>query len=328
MIFHASNGAAIPEFRKIPDLERAMADIARVCITKNAVWSRSETMRCYAMRSGKTWLGLALAASILILQLAASPSAFADTAPQISINKKYLEVSVTVDAALKPFAGLFDNCLAEGRVWANKTAADATAQWRSDPKSLRDLQWSDDRTYDLRSVVGRYVSVVRSDGTFEGGAHPNEEIDTILWDDKTRKRISIRFLFNETADNGPTMITLAGAAKLAVAAAKLAKGVNGYGDDETPADKMTPEQELRHDNFINGSIKPALLELGPVTLAPSTEAGKSSGLTFHYSPYVVGPYVEGLYTVFVPWAAFSQYLSPQGAAIFGGERPKADADKW
>jgi hypothetical protein len=147
-------------------------------------------------------------------------------------------------------------------------------------------------------------------------------------DNKTRKRISIRSLFNETADSGPTVTALAGAAKLAVAAAKLAKGVNGYGNDETPADKMTPEQELRQDNFINDGIKPALLALGPVTLAPSTEAGKSSGLTFHYSPYEVGPYVEGPYTVFVPWTAFRQYLSPQGEAIFGGERPKADADAW
>lgn len=260
--------------------------------------------------------------------LGAPHSAFADTPPQISINKKYVEVSVTVDPALKPFAGLFANCLAEGRAWANKADADAGAQWRSDRKSFRDLQWSYDRTYDLRSVIGPYVSVVRSDGTFEGGAHPNQQIDTILWDDNARKRISIRFLFNETADNGPTVIALAGAAKLAVAAAKLANGINGYGDDETPADKMTAERELRQDNFINDGIKPALLELGPVTLAPSTEAGKSSGLTFHYSPYAVGPYVEGPYTVFVPWTAFRQYLSPQGAALFGGERPKADADTW
>lgn len=280
------------------------------------------------LRAGRSWRGLAVAAAVVASQLTAPHGAIADTAGQISINKKYVEVSITVDAALKPFAGLFANCLAEGKTWANKAAADAGAQWRSDPKSFRDMQWSYDRTYDLRSVIGPYVSVVRSDGTFEGGAHPNQQIDTILWDDKARKRISIRFLFNETAENGPTVTVLAGAAKLAVAAAKLAKGVNGYGDDETPADKMTAEQELRQDNFINDGIKPALLSLGPVTLAPSTEAGKSSGLTFHYSPYEVGPYVEGPYTVFVPWAAFRQYLSPQGEAIFGGERPKADADAW
>jgi hypothetical protein len=153
-------------------------------------------------------------------------------------------------------------------------------------------------------------------------------VNTILWDDIARKRVSIRSFFVESADDGPTMTTLAQLAKLAVAAAKLANGINGYGDDDTAAEKMTPEQELQHDQFINDGIKPKILELGPVTLAPSSETGKSSGLTFHYSPYGVGPYVEGPYTVFVPWTKFQQYLSPQGAALFGGERPTDDKERW
>jgi hypothetical protein len=278
-------------------------------------------------RAGIGRPSLAVAAAVAMLQLAPPAPAFAE-APQISVDRKYVEVSVTVDRALKPIAGLYANCLVEGKRWGDKALADAAAQWRSDPKSFRDQQWSYDRTYDLRSVIERYVSVVRSDGTYEGGAHPNQAIDTIVWDETTRQRVSIRPLSQETADNGPTMMALANAAKLAVAAAKLAKGINGYGDDAVPADKMTPEQELRQDTFINDGIKPRLLELGPVTLAPSTEAGKSSGLTFHYSPYAVGPYVEGPYTVFVSWTAFKQFLSPQGVALFGGERPKADADHW
>ena len=278
-------------------------------------------------RSSKSGGHRALAASLLALQIIAAQSAFAKTKPQISVEKKYVEISVTVDAALKSFAGLFANCLGEGKTWADKANAEATAQWRSDPKSFRGLPWGYERNYDLRSVVGRYVSVVRHDYTFEGGAHPNQEFDTILWDNTAHKRISIRPFFNETADNGPTMMALENAAKLAVAAAKLGRDINGYGDDETPASKMTPEQELRQDNFINDGIKPKLLDLGPVTLAPSTEKDKSAGLTFHYSPYVVGPYVEGPYTVFVPWTAFKQYLSPDGIAIFGGARPKADTDE-
>lgn len=271
---------------------------------------------------------LAAAAFVVTLLLLPPQNSFADTPPQISIQKKYLEISVVVDTGLKPFAGLFANCLAEGKVWADKANADATAQWRSDPRPFHGMQWSYDRVYDLRSVVGRYVSIVRSDGTFEGGAHPNQEINTILWDAVAEKRISIRPFFTETADNGPTMTALARQAELAVAAAKLANGINGYGDDDTPATQMTPEHELRQDSFIKDGIKPKLLELGAVTLAPSTESGKSAGLTFHYSPYAVGPYAEGPYTVFVAWTEFRQYLSSEGAAIFGGTRPKGDADKW
>jgi hypothetical protein len=67
-----------------------------------------------------------------------------------------------------------------------------------------------------------------------------------------------------------------------------------------------------------------LLKIGPISLAPSTEPGKSAGLTFHYSPYAVGAYAEGPYTVFVPWTAFAIHLSAQGVALFGGQRPAND----
>ena len=248
--------------------------------------------------------------------------------PQISITKEYLKISVTLDTELESFADLFAACLAEGKTWVNKTNKDAAAEWRDNRKAFRGLQWFYDRDYVLRSVVGRYVSVVRSDDWFDGGAHPNRHADTILWDNFRRKQTNIRGLFTESANNGPTMTALAQAAKLAVAAAKLAHDINGYGDDARPdAKDMTPEQEIEYDSFIRNGIKPAILEIGPVTLAPSTETGKSSGLTFHYSPYGVGPYVEGPYTVFVPWTAFRQYLSAQGAALFGGERPKSDEEK-
>lgn len=247
---------------------------------------------------------------------------------QISIETKYAKISLTVDSELRPFTELFANCLAEGKAWFNKTNSDTAAEWGDNRKAFRGLQWFYDRDYVLRSVIDRYVSVVRNDDWFDGGAHPNQHADTILWDDVAHKRVNIRVLFTETADNGPTMSALAGAAKLAVAAAKLAKDINGYDDDAPAAKDMTPEQEIEHDSFIKDGIKPAILEIGPVTLAPSTQTGKSSGLTFHYSPYGVGPYVEGPYTVFVPWTAFRQSLSPQGAALFGGERPKSDEEKW
>ena len=73
-------------------------------------------------------------------------------------------------------------------------------------------------------------------------------------------------------------------------------------------------------------LEPKLLKIGAVTLAPSTVAGKSSGLTFHYPPYAVGPYAEGEYVAFVQWETLKPYLSPEGAAIFAGARPQGDDD--
>ena len=60
------------------------------------------------------------------------------------------------------------------------------------------------------------------------------------------------------------------------------------------------------------------------TLAPSTETDKSSGLTFHYPPYAVGPYAEGDYVAFVPWETLKPYLTPEGTKIFGGAQTKGD----
>jgi hypothetical protein len=245
-----------------------------------------------------------------------------------SAKSPLVEVSVDVDEALKSYPGLFENCAAEGKNWAAAMRAQAEKEHHEDPAAFRDgMKWTEDRSYELRSVVGPYVSVVRNDDTFEGGAHPNHAIDTILWDTQAQKRISIRPFFTETGDNGPAMKAIAEAAKLAVASLKIANDIPVGDEDKLPAN-ITPAQYLAKDTFINDGIKPSLLKLGPVTLAPSTEAGKSSGLTFHYGPYAVGPYVEGAYTAFVPWTAFRQYLSPDGVALFGGTRPSSDSSKW
>jgi hypothetical protein len=176
--------------------------------------------------------GTLFIAALLILSYGPCAPALAEnntpSKPRISIETKYVEISLTIDSGLKNFTELFANCLSEGKAWINKTNADAAAEWRDNRKEFRGLQWFYDRDYVLRSVVDRYVSVVRSDSWFDGGAHPNQHADTILWDDVAHKRTNIRALFTETADNGRTMTALAQAAKLAVATAKLANDINGY----------------------------------------------------------------------------------------------------
>jgi hypothetical protein len=164
-------------------------------------------------------------------------------------------------------------------------------------------------------VVGRYVSIIRTDDVFTGGAHPNQGIDTILWDTQTKKRISIRPFFKETAANGPAMTAMAKLVRAAVFTEKKRR-------------KLETVEGTPDNNEWLKDITPSLLKLGPVTLAPSTEPGKSSGLTFHFSPYMVGPYAEGPLVAFVAWTDFKDFLTPEGAAIFGGSRPDGDAQSF
>jgi uncharacterized protein DUF3298 len=238
---------------------------------------------------------------------ALNPAFTAEPKPDFSIKTKALEAGVFLDEKIKADPALAANSLAEGKKWAEKNRADADKERKSDPELFRNRPWTMERKYETRSVVdGRYVSIVRADWEYTGGAHPNRSSDTILWDKSAGKRISIRPFFTETADNGPTMKAMRRGVIASLDAEKKKRG--GEGADA---------------NAIK-TIEPKLLRIGPVSLAPSTEQGKSSGLTFHYSPYAVGSYAEGEYVAFVPWETLKPYLTPEGARIFGGARPKRD----
>jgi len=238
------------------------------------------------------------------------PAFAAEPKPDLTIKTKSIEANVFLDAKIKADPALAADCLADGKAWAEKNRADADKERKQDPQMFRNGAWSMERKYETRSVVdGHYVSIVRSDYMDTGGAHPNSDVNTILWDSATKKRISIRPFFTETADNGVTMKAMQKAVITSLNAEKKKR-------DATE----TATAEWYKD------LKPTLLKIGAVTLAPSTEAGKSSGLTFHYPPYAVGPYAEGQYVAFVPWEMLKPYLTPEGAKIFGGTRPKGDDD--
>jgi peptidoglycan-N-acetylmuramic acid deacetylase PdaC-like protein len=233
----------------------------------------------------------------------------AEPKPDFSIKTKWVEASVFLDAKIKSDPELAANCLAEGKAWAQKNRADADKERKQDPDLFRNA-WSYQRKYDTRSVVdGRYVSIVRADYEYTGGAHPNSSSDTILWDKSAGKRISIRPFFTETADNGPTLKAMRQGVIASLTAEKKKRGA-----EDTDA------------SAIEG-IEPKLLKIGPIALAPSTEEGKSSGLNVYYPPYAVGSYAEGEYVAFVPWETLKPYLTPEGARIFGGARPKEDESR-
>jgi hypothetical protein len=241
----------------------------------------------------------------------ACPALADDPKPDFAIKNKTVEATVLLDGKIKADPALAADCLAEGKKWAEKNRAEAEASRKEDPQFFRDGGWSFERKYDIRSVVGgHYVSIVRSDYMDTHAAHPNSTVDTILWDATAKKRISIRPFFTETADNGATMKAMQSAI---IASLKTEK-------------KKRDVEETADMDWYKG-VEPKLLKIGAVTLAPSTEAGKSSGLTFHYPPYAVGPYVEGEYVAFVPWEKLKSYLTQEGAGIFGGARPKGDDDQ-
>lgn len=239
-----------------------------------------------------------------------SPLHAADPQPDASLKNKIVEANVFLDDKIKGDPALAADCLAEGKKWLDKNSAEAAKEKKEDPQLFSDGGWSFERKYSIRSVVAdRYVSIVRDDYLDTRGAHPNTDVNTILWDKAEHKRISIRPFFTETADGGPTMTAMQ---KAIIASLKAEKKRRDSGETATA-------------EWFK-SVEPKLLKIGAVTLAPSTLAGKSSGLTFDYPPYAVGPYAEGQYVAFVAWETLKPYLTPEGQRIFGGARPKGDAE--
>jgi hypothetical protein len=237
----------------------------------------------------------------------------ADQKPDISLKAKYTEVTVSFDDAIKADAALLKYLTSNGKAWASKTLKELVAQ-RNDmndlPADIRNRSWSSERGYTQDALVaGRYASIIRGEFSYTGGAHPNHGSDTLLWDKQAGKMISIRPFFTELADGGPAMTAIRNAV---VADLKIEKKKR---DSDNP------------DMSLVDALEPKLLTIGPVSLTPSTVAGKSSGLTFHYSPYAVGAYAEGDYSAFVPWETLKPYLSVEGTAIFGGAQPPQAGDK-
>jgi len=254
----------------------------------------------------------AVVAIVTALALAA-PLAVAVAAdkPAFTVKTRSIEASVSIDNALQAYPGLYDGLLAEGRREAEKWRATAEADRKDTPDIFgRGRRYDFERSYQQRSAIGRYVSILRNDYINTLGAHPNSDVNTILWDAEAQKRVSIRPLFKETAPGGPTLTRLAKAVRASLAAEKKTRSgeaVNAETDEDL------------------ANIQADLLKIGAVALAPSSEPNKSAGMLFYFPPYAVGPYAEGPYTAFVSWRAFKDDLSPDGAALFGGERPPGDA---
>jgi hypothetical protein len=249
-----------------------------------------------------------VSAGLALLVTAASASLLpaAVPAPDFVIKKDKVEAAVFLDAKLKADPALAANCLVEGRKWAEREHADNVEARRDEDPDL--IEWRSGRDYSFLSIVaGRYVSVMRTDSLSFGHA---ASIDTILWDKKAGRRISIRPFFRETETGGATLTTMQTAIIAELKAAKLSYG--------SPED----EDQIAELNRYKQLFQPNLLKIGPVSLAPSTDAGKSSGLIFHYGLNVIGGYDAGPFDAFVPWKTLKPHLSPEGIRIFGGAQSK------
>src|SRR5689334_4243315 len=112
-------------------------------------------------------VAVALSATCVISALAADPK------PDAVVKNKSIDARVFLDDKIKTDAALAADCLAEGRKWLDKSAAEAAASRKEDPQFFRNGGWDFERKYAIRSIVAdRYVSLLRNDYMDTHGAHP------------------------------------------------------------------------------------------------------------------------------------------------------------
>jgi hypothetical protein len=251
-------------------------------------------------------------ALLAVLCFLSPPSARSEEdKPVVSIKTKYIEININIEPALRAYPKLYQALITDSKEDAQEQRKEALESWKTDPALFREQRWTFDRSYRLRVAALPYVSVLIDTGTFTGGAHPNTLLGTLLWDSRVNRRVEAESLFRETQKSGPTTTALAKLVHDSIIEEKKKRDV--------PADEET-ERWLE-------PIKADFSTLGAPSLAPSTVTGRASGMTFHFSPYGVGPYAEGSYTAFVPFSALEPYLTDEAKKIFAGERPKSDEDE-
>lgn len=211
----------------------------------------------------------------------------------------HAEVKLTLPAAVKAHADLHARLYADGvkelRGFAEGAQADRTEFGDGDqmPAYVKNLEWT------LGGETGKLFSLKGQIYDYSGGAHPNAQFTSSLWDKALKRPVTAQTLFRKGANLAPLDQALCAA----INTAKKARDASA-----TPVSL----------GATNGQACPRAADT-PFVLAGGTAAGKAGGLTFLIAPYLVGPYAEGSYEVAVPQSAFSTLLAPAYADEFAGQ---------
>lgn len=241
---------------------------------------------------------------------AASTDQLFNSPPQVAIVNG--EQAATIDISMpKNLDELHPDLADEIRNRANRgtEAFIATAQadrqesvekgFEFRPHSL-DVNW-----LEVGPPEGRLASFLGTYATYTGGAHPNVFFDVLSWDRQEGKLLVFEDLFEDVESARAAMTS---ALKQGLLEQKRVR-LEGTGIDE---------QEM-----LSAWVSPAFEGNEAVfqgfTVARSSQSDKAGGLVYHFAPYEVGAYAEGVYEVGVPHGAFVDQLKPAYRDAFGGD---------
>ncbi len=179
---------------------------------------------------------------------------------------------------------------------AHKDRAQNSADGIEEPPYYHSIVWK------IAAQTPRLVSVFSEEDDYQGGAHPNHTIQTLLWDKTAKAEIATKRLFRDGADF---------------------RTIDTYLCHQIEAERSKRAGEPVSQSG-SGFGCPKFAE-SRLVLIPAAAGGKAGAIDALYAPYDVGPYAEGPYEIRVPQVMLGDVLAPEFADQFGGEAVKAQA---
>ena len=150
----------------------------------------------------------------------------------------------------------------------------------------------------LTGFVGTYT-------IYTGGAHPNLSFDKVNWDVEADQPVSFEDIFDD-ADAAHARISDLLKTRL------LAQKRERLGDTESSDEEIL-------ETWVDPALEAGSALFDHFSIAASTEPDKAGGIIYHFAPYEVGAYAEGVYVVSLPYGEFEDFLGEAYGDDFGGE---------
>jgi hypothetical protein len=180
---------------------------------------------------------------------------------------------------------------------ASKIVKDNAAEDKgADPQNFQ--PYSFDSEWRVTFDSPRVISLSAFDATYNGGAHPNNDYDTIVWDKTTGRVVALPDLFAK-ASLPSAMRDIAEYAKASFR-------------------KKFPREEGQPADYdpVEGYIAAAPEKLGHYALTYAKGETRANGIVLLWGAGAPWPNVMGDIKLSVPVVVFRSYLAPQWAAEF------------
>jgi hypothetical protein len=180
---------------------------------------------------------------------------------------------------------------------AQKNAREDQAFARQQKRDFNQHDYS--MTWTMEGESRRLLSLSSDLGSFEGGAHPNSNYGSLLWDRALNREIGMHALFATAAQFA------------AVSRASYCKKLDAERAKRREGEKLDLPEFSACPKYSDLAIYPV----------DKNKNGRFDRITCMASPYVAGPYVEGEYEITLPITpAMIATLKPDYRSSFEAQR--------